>query len=82
MVPREMSRKMANRKASFLVRLMERREQDYLRSRDDAVAKGRWSQVAGYDGIAIGMQIAQGMVKHEFNLRRRRKRPSTRLEQE
>ena len=68
---------MANKRASLLLRLLELREQQYLRARGEAVAKESWSRVSGYDGIAIGLQIAQGMVKHEFNLRPRRRRTST-----
>lgn len=64
-------KRVTHRKAAFVLAALERREKDFLQQRDDAVKRQAWSQVAGFDGISIGLQYAQGILRAEFQRKRR-----------
>lgn len=65
---------LTDRRALKAVRNLEKLEKDYLHFRDEAIAHKRWNQIAVFDGIATGLQHAQGTVRFEFNMRLGRKR--------
>ena len=58
------------KRIDFMLKLLARRRADFERERDMAVAVARWSQVAGNDGIATGIYIAEMMLLDEFKRKR------------
>jgi hypothetical protein len=68
----EMSAPIGHR-AAFVIKLIERRRIQHEELRDEAVHAGKWSQVSGQDGIAVGLLIAEQIVRGEFERKRKRK---------
>lgn len=64
---------MTRRKVEYLLKMLERRQLGFEQQRDDCVKRHAWSQVAGYDGISVGIQYAIGQIRADLLPKRRRK---------
>ena len=51
---------------SLQLKLLAIRQADNKRDFEEAVAAGRWSQVAGLDGVGTGLLMAESLLRDEL----------------